>query len=50
MPAVMAYAADMTTEEERAKGIGFINASFLQVKVRGKWQQVFDRLPFRKTS
>lgn len=29
MPAVMAYAADVTTEEERAKGMGFINASFL---------------------
>ncbi|CAM3205268.1 MFS transporter [Paenibacillus taichungensis] len=29
MPAVMAYAADMTTEEERAKGMGYINASFL---------------------
>jgi len=29
MPAVMAYAADMTTTEERAKGMGFINASFL---------------------
>jgi len=29
MPAVMAYAADMTTKEERAKGMGFINASFL---------------------
>ncbi|MFF2093121.1 MFS transporter [Paenibacillus sp. NPDC058174] len=27
MPAVMAYAADITTEEERAKGMGFINAS-----------------------
>ncbi|BBI30875.1 MFS transporter [Cohnella abietis] len=27
MPAVMAYAADVTTEEERAKGMGFINAS-----------------------
>ncbi|GGG64676.1 MFS transporter [Paenibacillus radicis (ex Gao et al. 2016)] len=27
MPAIMAYAADVTTEEERAKGMGFINAS-----------------------
>ncbi|WP_079908489.1 MFS transporter [Paenibacillus sp. 32352] len=27
MPAVMAYAADVTTTEERAKGMGFINAA-----------------------
>ncbi|CAM3188641.1 MFS transporter [Paenibacillus lupini] len=27
MPAVMAYAADVTTKEERAKGMGFINAA-----------------------
>lgn len=27
MPAVMAYAADITTNEERAAGMGFINAS-----------------------
>lgn len=27
MPAVMAYAADVTTDEERAKGMGFINAA-----------------------
>lgn len=27
MPAVMAYAADITTKEERAAGMGFINAS-----------------------
>jgi DHA1 family multidrug resistance protein-like MFS transporter len=27
MPAVMAYAADMTTDEERARGMGFINAA-----------------------
>jgi DHA1 family multidrug resistance protein-like MFS transporter len=27
MPAVMAYAADVTTNEERAAGMGFINAS-----------------------
>lgn len=27
MPAVMAYAADVTSEEERAKGMGFINAA-----------------------
>lgn len=27
MPAVMAYTADMTTSEERAKGMGFINAA-----------------------
>lgn len=27
MPAVMAYAADVTADEERAKGMGFINAA-----------------------
>ncbi len=27
MPSVMAYAADVTTNEERAKGMGFINAA-----------------------
>ncbi|GJM71891.1 hypothetical protein HMSSN036_41070 [Paenibacillus macerans] len=27
MPAVMAYAADVTTGEERAKGLGLINAA-----------------------
>lgn len=27
MPAVMAYTADITTDEERAKGMGFINAA-----------------------
>lgn len=27
MPAVMAYAADVTSDEERAKGMGFINAA-----------------------
>jgi len=27
MPAVMAYAADVTTKEERAKGMGYINAA-----------------------
>ncbi|WP_028562584.1 MFS transporter [Paenibacillus pinihumi] len=27
MPAVMAYAADVTAEQERAKGMGFINAA-----------------------
>lgn len=27
MPAVMAYAADITTKEQRAKGMGFINAA-----------------------
>lgn len=27
MPAVMAYAADVTTKEQRAKGMGFINAA-----------------------
>jgi DHA1 family multidrug resistance protein-like MFS transporter len=27
MPAVMAYAADMTTDKERARGMGFINAA-----------------------
>jgi len=27
MPAVMAYTADVTTDEERAKGMGFINAA-----------------------
>ncbi len=34
MPAVMAYTADITSDSERAKGMGYINATITTVNVQ----------------